>query len=111
METKHTKGEWRVDNEYSSGSLSHNDNGYIPISSSEKNREWIAEVKGSHVNRGITRIEIEANAKLIAAAPDLLEALIKINGLIADALSVENGKVNIGELAKISITAIKKATE
>ena len=48
-----------------------------------------------------------ANQKLIAAAPQMLEALIKINGLMADCT---DGKINVGQIAKISIEAINAAT-
>lgn len=48
---------------------------YIPISSDVNNRWWIAEAKSSHVNKGMTKQEFVANARLIAAAPDLLEAV------------------------------------
>ncbi len=83
METKHTKGEWRVDNEYSSG------------------------------NRGITRIEIEANAKLIAAAPDLLEALIEMNKWVCVNFPEHGMSHEFGSCASFNKmrTAIKKATE
>lgn len=40
---------------------------------------------------------------------ELLEALIEINSLIADASNIEDGKVNLGKLARISMNAIKKA--
>lgn len=72
----------------------------------KKNKDAVCDIWYSEENEE----EAEANAKLIAAAPELLEALIEINSLIADASNIENGKVNIGKLAKISITAIKKST-
>jgi hypothetical protein len=71
--------------------------------------------------------EAKANAELIADAfnttnesgltpsqlhkqnQELLEALITINGKCADASNIEYGKLNIGEIAKISITAINNA--
>lgn len=73
--------------------------------------------------------ESEANARLIAEAGnvtnetgltprellnqrnELLEALNLINGLCADASNTEFPKINTGLIAKISIIAIKKATE
>ena len=72
-EFKGTKGEWTVDL-----FLYTKDCGYIPIQSTEKNRHWIAEVKGRHVNPNITQEEMMANAQLVAAAPDMLEALKSI---------------------------------
>lgn len=40
----------------------------------------------------------------------MLEALIKINAMIADLSNYENAKLNTGAIAKISIDAINKAT-
>lgn len=54
--------------------------------------------------------EQQANTKLICASPLLLEALIKINILCADASNTVEGKLNIGNIAKISIEAINQAT-
>jgi hypothetical protein len=101
METKHTKGEWEVANQSEQKK-------WFNISSPSG---IIARSFYGELEPIVYDYEAKANAKLIAASPYLLEALIKINGLIADASNVENGKVNLGELAKISITAIKKATE
>lgn len=60
METKHTPGEWRTVYESKTGTV---------VKTGEKT---IAKVF-----RNINLIEINANARLIAAAPELLEALIK----------------------------------
>ena len=61
---------------------------------------------------GIDEDDIEVN-KIINAttAQELLEALIKINGICADASKVPGGKVNVGHIASISIQAINKATK
>lgn len=49
-----------------------------------------------------------ANAKLIAASPDLLDALIEINGLYGD----RDGNIEEYKSAWDNVTnAIKKATE
>lgn len=61
METKHTKGEWTATQTSISDS-----NGVI------------ATAYVNTVKRYIGKQEAEANAKLIAAAPDLLEALLAI---------------------------------
>lgn len=82
MKTKHTK-------EYAK-ELS---NGMIP----KDNKEAFIEGYMSAINQ--------------SAAPELLKALIEINSIIADVSNKEEGKVNLGQLAKISINAIKKATE
>lgn len=70
MEKKFTQGEWKITHE----SLDKDTyEGYIRIGTYKS--IWIAEAKGSHV--GPESIdEIRSNAKLIAAAPDLLEALL-----------------------------------
>jgi len=39
---------------------------------------------------------------------NLLNALIEINKLCADASNVQDGKLNIGQIAKLSIIAINK---
>lgn len=98
----HTKGKWEIvnQNDFESEIMS--------------NGLRIAEVKSfgkNNVFSDPSKEEREANAKLIAAAPDMLEALIKINGLCADASKIENGKVDYSEVAKISINAINKATK
>jgi hypothetical protein len=55
-----------------------NDVGYIPIYTGDPDRGWIAEAKGNHVNDGMTAEEMTANARLIAAAPTMLETLERI---------------------------------
>lgn len=62
METKHTKGDWNVSktvNDYA-----------IHTEGSPKDLALVYEY-----SRGIPKEEAEANAKLIAAAPDMLDAL------------------------------------
>lgn len=55
---------------------------------------------------GLVELEVRALEK---SHTDLLEALIEINGLCADASKIENGKVDYSLVAKISINAINKA--
>lgn len=105
MKTKHTKGEWELQSE-------------IAVKGKYAAHELVINFSPNQINcvsvfcSESTPTEEEfANAKLIAAAPELLEALIEINSIIADASNKEDGKVNLGQLAKISINAIKKATE
>lgn len=98
-ETKFTKGEWFY--------FKNNDRLKVATNQNYTNTT-LAEVFAAEEDADGTD---EANAKLIAAAPELLDALMQINGLIADVSNIENGKINLGELAKISINAIKKATK
>jgi hypothetical protein len=87
METKHTQGEWKVKQE----------DRFLLILSNNENQ--IADVTIPLDFRDMDfREECEANAKLIASAPDLLEALILadklINGFIPakskDSLTIKN---------------------
>mgnify|MGYP001568298705 CR=1 FL=1 len=52
-----------------------------------------------------------ADAKLIAGAPHMIEALIKINEMCADMGKVDNGILNSGLIAQITIAAINIATK
>lgn len=70
-EAKHTPAPWLIAKSDASFVYALNDNGY--------NRFW-AHVTGGNLRRAEStlRAEVEANARLIAAAPDLLDALIEI---------------------------------
>jgi len=96
METKHTKGNW-VYQKYSTD---------YGVYSETGNGRDIALVREYGSDE-----EAEANAKLIAAAPEMLEALIEINKMIADSVTCNGVKLNTGIIAKISMSAIRKATE
>ena len=91
-------------------------------------KKWVADASVEGFEK-VSAIEQEANCELILDAGDtsqecgllpsellkqrneLLVALYQINGHIADASNVENGKVNSGLLANISISAIKSCTK
>jgi len=91
METKFTKGEWKVNNDCFTEVHG------LTTSEIGNGKEWLAYVRGN------TPEERKANAKLIAAAPDLLESLknaIYIIETKADGFGVNDLK-----------QAIKKATE
>lgn len=87
---KHTPGPWNIDN--------HPDQ--IWITDSDNNS---AICKVMHM-----RSEAEANARLIAAAPDLLEALDQIQRRIA---AGDLDEWSLQSLERIAADAIAKATE
>lgn len=66
METKHTKGEWEI--------FKQDDDIFIE---SKKSNAAICCITG-----GVGLEQDEANAKLIAAAPELLDALVRANKLL-----------------------------
>ena len=96
METKHTKGEWEIKKTQGNFSIS----GKEPVCTILANPPLEQQ---------------EANAKLIAAAPELLEALVKSNKLIEtlrDKLShIKYGIIISEQFIKDNLAAIKKATE
>lgn len=101
METKHTKGEWRIEN------------GCIVASQSKEDWTFICEINKDMLNskKYAPELEVEAkaNLKLIAAAPELLEAL----NLICEyeERGRANGKPRISEKwYNTANDAIKKAT-
>ena len=88
MGAKHTKGEWKS----------------YGLEIRHKNRGLILATVYSHLPANQTRKEAEANAKLIAAAPELLEALIGLVNYAAHLPNIANE-----ELAK-ALVVINKAT-
>jgi hypothetical protein len=110
MKTKHTNGEWRI-------AVRDERENSLPAAAleifSEKSDGWIAKVQNNGV---IKNEEGQANAKIIAAAPDLLLALqffvkdfevdFMVDGKIVDSPS-QLLLVNY----KSALAAIKKATE
>ena len=100
METKFTKGEWKL--------LANTANQKIYVINQ---RHCLLAHCYAHVketgNHPLTLEEAEANAKLIAAAPDLLEAVYILLGDIEKAPL----KYTRDDKIKIARQAIKKATE
>lgn len=95
METKFTKGEWV----YVGG-----DNGSCEINIGETTTSVCRWDKNTGVNV-ISREEMEANAKLIAAAPELLEALIEYKRMYEE-IQPAGGWQGVYEIGNY---AIKKA--
>lgn len=73
MKTKHTEGEWNV--------IQPKYQDYLVVKSDYKDLHICEILKGTYT---IDKQEAEANAKLIAAAPELLEALKELMDLFYD---------------------------
>ena len=91
METKHTQGEWEI-------SKNQNQGVRINVGSDPIKMTTICSLSGSPREE-----EVNANAKLIAAAPDMLDALIKIKEI--------GGFSSDGKIGILINNAIKKATK
>jgi len=102
MENKHTPGPWHP--VYISGvctSIGNTDgDGYYELIADMILPETDAEYEEQKAN-------IEANAKLIAAAPEMLDALIAAKDAIDDLMDIADGYDK--DLEKV-LSAIKKAT-
>jgi hypothetical protein len=70
IKTNFTPGPWLIADDYS------NDvGGFIPILTNQEwdGMPWVAEAKGTNVSPAKNSEEVMANAKLVAAAPDMFE--------------------------------------
>jgi len=105
MKTEFTKGKWELDRDFIYSKLS----------------EVICDIDPIGVSKKVftrSKEEAIANAKLIAAAPELLEALISVLNIMNDSEGVAGYHLN-GDIAswgefeeiKQAEQAIKKATE
>jgi len=116
METTHTPRKWEIGwgngltgptTPSADGPCCGEDRAYVPIS---KGKETIAIIPLPENNN---HKEMLMNAKLIAAAPDLLDALIKINQGFISEYGIEGNSErvckNIDYWNKIAAKAIKKA--
>ena len=95
MEKKFTEGNWNVSDDTSECYLVKSDDGGL-----------IAFVYDGDIDDEAIHMDVvQANAKLIAAAPELLDACVKI----AEYIELRN--ISDGEAYFIAKNAIKKATE
>lgn len=104
-ETKHTPGEWqaiRVKSASNVWTLQSYDGGYVGLFSGEVQRPAL-------MKDAIKRAE--ANAKLIAAAPDLLQACIDAVALSDKNVTVFGRSAENQKMYDQVVAAIKKATE
>lgn len=106
MKTKHTKGSWEIEEREHGFYVCSGFKGFV-----------IADVTGDQITHFIgNKEEAEANAKLIAAAPELLAALQKAVEVIErmsdefSAIANRHASYTVGE-SKVIEGAIKKATE
>lgn len=95
METKHTKGKWEI-----------TPNKLVIVKSGTL--DIISDCDTTDVETSLTKLEMEANAKLIAAAPELLDALILMSEYYIHDKSIDDGEYI--EMEQKVINAIKKAT-
>ena len=117
METKHTKGEWvqvnksQIFNENHHGILAFTGFNYDSdqVEVRDEGESWLSMRKRTEEVRVKAEEEQLANAKLIAAAPDLLEACMAIKDYFTDPNLVNDLQIN--DELDIVQEAIKKATE
>lgn len=95
-EQKHTPGPWKIANLYPLPDFGET------YQITAHGVPTVARVNTDYAGMGLG--EGEANARLIAAAPDMLAALKNIVELQAD-----HGRLNLPECAAIARTAIQKA--
>lgn len=102
--TPHTPGPWRVHEDIPSDS-------YCPLIEAEDS-EGLGSVDIANVSRPTTGgpDNTEANAKLIAAAPELLEALKLCAILINKRVTAGNVSIDFLKIQDLAFSAIAKAT-
>jgi hypothetical protein len=90
VNAKHTPGPWRVTEETGA----HGEFLYRTIRDNESPyRGYVASVGDAEHIKGITREEAAANANLIAAAPEMYEALDFLAGEVAGSLGMAEAEI------------------
>ena len=103
MKTKHTKGKWSITNRTPNGMPALK--GHIEVAAGVDDDDWrIAAVFTDVESEQIAK----ANARLIAAAPELLNSLIELSDLVE---KIHKGAMIGKPIRTKAIHAIKKATE
>jgi hypothetical protein len=93
-QAKHTPGPWNTeDRRYLITDAP--DEGNVGIY--DCNGLWLADVHGAHVGPK-NRADVDANVRLIAAAPELLEALERVTGWFQQFQAAQRSGGNIVEL-------------
>lgn len=105
METKHTKGEWTVIKNGLNSKFSPPRKLFLINSINKTSVNQVSNIAKITMQIDINDLESEANAKLIASAPDLLENLIRC----VDRL--EENRLGHFTAVRRAKEAIKKATE
>lgn len=98
---KHTPGPWWLTERA----------GYYEILANSPDCDWYGFKKAhavAYADTEIEEVEQEANARLIAASPDLLEALIGLEGILATAESNASGNPE-WEVVSAKINAARAA--
>ncbi len=104
MTHTHTQGPWHVGAGNGEGSI-FSDNGRTRLEIGGTTLYSIAQI-----TRGWNEVEDEANARLIAAAPELLEACMVALAAIKSEYPLEHGNPTIGRAWGTLESAIAKAT-
>jgi len=105
MKTKHTPGEWKLIETFNHFCISDRDD----FMSTNNEFGNIATVDQNAINY-CGKKEAKANAKLIEAAPDLLEALEELRIAVGNNVNKEWNRF-LDEAYRKAIKTIKKATE
>jgi len=109
-QVKHTPGPWEYDSNHS---VVHGTPRYIKAPAGYEGNQWneVCHVQSffNYDSREYLRSKIEANARLIAAAPELLEALIELSHQMKEMLAFYGANVSAVSAAKKADSLISKA--